>query len=52
MDKKGKITAAHGNMRTEQLEDGGVVKCLYTGPYDSMRDAISTMQAFPESNGL
>jgi len=30
-DKEGEIMAAHRNMRTEQLEDGGVVECLYTG---------------------
>ena len=52
LDKKGKITAAHRSMRTEQLEEGRVVQCLYVGPYDSMGGAISTMHAFAESNGL
>ena len=52
LDKKGKITAAHRSMRTEQLEEGRVVQCLYIGPYDSMGGAISTMHAFAESNGL
>ena len=52
LDKKGKITAAHRNMRTEQLEEGRVVQCLYVGPYDSMGGATSTMHAFADSNGL
>ena len=52
LDKKGKTTAAHRNMRTEPLEEGGAVQCLYVGPYDSMGGAISAMQAFAESNGL
>ena len=39
-------------MRTEQLEEGRAVQCLYVGPYNSMGGAISTMQAFAESNGL
>ncbi|MDE0621297.1 MAG: GyrI-like domain-containing protein [Bryobacterales bacterium] len=52
LDKKGKITSAHRNMRTEQLEEGQAVQCLYVGPYNSMGGAISTMQAFAESNGL
>ncbi|MXY70333.1 MAG: hypothetical protein F4Y47_17525 [Acidobacteriia bacterium] len=52
LDKKGKLTAAHRNMRMEQLEGGRVVQCLYVGPYDSMGGAISTMRAFAESNGL
>ena len=52
LDKKGKATASHRNMRTEPLEEGQAVQCLYVGPYDSMGGAISTMQAFAESNGL
>ncbi len=28
------------------------MQCLYVGPYDSVGEAISTMQAFAESNGL
>lgn len=52
LDKKGKTTAAHRNMRTEQMEEGKAVQCLYVGPYDSMGGAISAMQAFAESNGL
>ena len=52
LDKKGKITAAHRKMRTEQLEEGQSVQCLYVGPYNSMEGAISAMQAFAESNGL
>ena len=52
LDKKGKTTASHRNIRTEPLEEGQAVQCLYVGPYDSMGGAISTMQAFAESNGL
>ncbi len=52
LDKKGKITTAHRNMRTEQLEERRAVQCLHIGPYDSMGGAISTMQSFAESNGL
>ena len=52
LDKKGKITAAHRSMRTEKLEEGRAVQCLYVGPYDSMGGAISTMQEFAESKGL
>lgn len=52
LDKKEKSTAAHRNIRTELLEEGQAVQCLYVGPYDSMGGAISTMQAFAESNGL
>ena len=52
LDKKGKAAASHRNMRTEPLEEGQAVQCLYLGPYDSMGGAISTMQAFAESNGL
>ena len=52
LDKKGKITDAHRNMRTEELEEGQAVQCLYVGPYESMGGAISTMHAFAKSNGL
>ena len=52
LDKKGKTTAAHRNMRTEQLEECRAVQCLYVGPYNSMGGAISKMQAFAESKGL
>lgn len=52
LDKKEKITAVHRSMRTELLEEGQAVQCLYVGPYDSMGGAISTMRAFAESNGL
>ncbi|MYC68897.1 MAG: hypothetical protein F4X12_21515 [Acidobacteriia bacterium] len=52
LDKKGKTTAAHRNMRTEELEEGQAVQCLYVGPYESMGGAISTMHAFAKSNGL
>ncbi len=52
LGKKGKTTAAHRNMRTEQLEEGRAVQCVYVGPYDSMGGAISAMQAFAAANGL
>ena len=52
LDKKGKASASHRSMRTEPLEEGQAVQCLYVGPYDSMGGAISKMQAFAESNGL
>ena len=52
LDKKGKATAAHRIMRTELLDEGQAVQCLYIGPYDSMGGAISTMRAFAESHGL
>ena len=52
LDKKGKSTAAHRSMKTEVLEEGQAVQCLYVGPYDSMVGAISGMQAFAESKGL
>ena len=52
LDRKGKATAAHRIMRTELLDEGEAVQCLHVGPYDSMGEAISTMQAFAESNGL
>lgn len=52
LDTKGKTIAAHRSMRTEPLEEGRAVQCLYIGPYDSMEGAVSTMHAFAESNGF
>lgn len=52
LEKKRKATAAHGIIKTELLDEGQAVQCLHVGPYDSMGGAISTMQAFAESNGL
>ena len=52
LEKKGKLTDVHGRMRTEVLEEGQAVQCLYVGPYDSMGDTISAMQEFAESKGL
>ncbi len=52
LDKNGKSTAAHRRIRAEPLDEGQAVQCLHIGPYDSMGGAISTMQAFAESNGL
>lgn len=52
LDKKGKTSASHRNIRTELLEEGQAVQCLYVGPYDSMGESIAAMQAFAESNGL
>ncbi len=52
LDKKGKTSASHRNVRTELLDEGQAVQCLYVGPYDSMGESIAAMQAFAESNGL
>lgn len=50
LEKKGKITAAHRNIRTERLEEGAAVQCLHIGPYASFGEAIFAMQAFAKSN--
>ena len=52
LETKGKLTEVHERMRTEVLEEGQSVQCLYVGPYDSMGGAISAMQSFAESKGL
>ena len=39
-------------MRLELPEEGQAAQWLYVGPYASMGWAISTMQAFVESNWL
>ncbi len=52
LEKKGKATPMHEEIRTASLEEGREVQVLYVGPYCGMGLTVKSMHAFAESEGL